>query len=184
MGFGDWLLGSRPDYQLLPGMQDSINSVQGMNFGLGKAGKFAKKNLAALNRGDDVSNIGAFSPLRQAQAADIADIDMDYMSGANALIGAQGGDQANQLNRMRDLATERRREQGGRDMVNAMSDLRSQETNTLQNAQAMRQQGRMWQQGLLGQLRGNVYDNKRTGGALNSLIQGAGSAIGGYLSRP
>lgn len=134
MGLSDILFGSKPQYTLLPGVQDSINQVQGMDFGLGLAGKQAKKTLKQLDAGEDVSNIGSFSPIRQEEAADLSDIDMDYMSGANALEGAAGGDQLNQINRMRDLAKENRRAQTGRQMVTALGDLRQSATNTFTNA--------------------------------------------------
>lgn len=176
IGFKDVMLGSRPDMVLLPGMQQSISDVGGMNF---RMPKYIKQLNKGLTRGEDISNMGAFAPLRQAEAADLADIDESYMFGANALAGAQGGEQLNQLNAMRDRAKMQRRGQTGNQYVNALSGVRDEIGRAYQNREA----GRMWQQEMLGKLRGNVYDRSRQGGGLlGSLVQGAAGVASAYAT--
>jgi hypothetical protein len=188
MGLTDLFLGARPSYQLLPGMDKSIADISSLSFnGLGAAGKSSKKLLKSLDAGEDVSNIGAFAPIRQEEAADLSDIEFDASMGANALRVA-GGEQPDLINRMVALNKERRREQTGRQMVGAMADLRRSATDTLTHARDMRDENRLRQQQLLLQARGNVYNNQRSGGILPGLIQGAaqlGSAaiLGCWVAR-
>lgn len=166
-------------------MQDSINSINNLSFGdLGAAGKSAKRTIKDLDAGRDVSDMGAFAPLRQEEAADLSDIDFDYMTGANVLSSNAGGADLTQLNRLRDVAKERRREQTGRQMVTAMGDLRRGAVDTLSNARAQRAANQLAQQQLLLQARGSQFDNRRQGGILNSLIQGAAGVGAAYLGRP
>lgn len=183
MGLKDFFLGSKPSYTLLPGMQDSIDAISGMDYNRPSyLHKLAKGQLKRLDRGDDVSDIGEFASLRQNQAADLSDIDLDYSTGANVLNAAGGGEQANQINAMRDRAKERRREDTGRQYVNALSDLRRSATGTLQQENAMRDENLWRQQQMLLQARGNVYNNQRSGGILPGLIQGAAGVGLGLLT--
>src|SRR4026207_1559635 len=110
MGFKDVMLGGRMDPTLLPGMQDSIDAVGGMKFRMPKFLKQAKK---ALNTGSDVNNLGVLAPFRQAEAADLSDIESEAGYGANALYGAAGGDQAIAMRAMTDRAKENRRADTG-----------------------------------------------------------------------
>jgi len=181
MGWGDIFLGARPNYQLLPGMDKSIGAIEGLDFGgLGYAGKSAKKTLKALDRGDDVSGMGQFAEIGQNEAKDLDEVRMNYMTGANALEGAAGGDQLNQINRMRDLAEERVREQGGRNRVAALGDLRRSATDAFTHARDTWNENELRRQQLLLQARGNVYNNQRSGGILNSLIQGGASVAAAF----
>jgi len=153
-----------------------------MNFDLGLAGREAKHTLKSLDSGEDVSNMGTFAPIRQEEAADLSDIDMNYMSGANALEGAAGGDQLNQINRMRDEAVSNRRAQTGRQMVTGLNDLRNWATNTFSAARSERMANERWQQEELARLKGMVYNNQRSGGILPALIQGAASVGGAAIT--
>lgn len=185
MGFLDFLTGSRPDYRLLPGVSDSISGLNNLSFGLGKAGKSAKKLLGQLDAGEDVSNIGSFSPIRQEEASDLSDIDMDYSTGANVLNAAGGGEQANQINAMRDRAKENRRAQTGRQMVGALSSLRQGASDELERATGRKNAEELQRQQLLLGARGMQYNNnQRTGGILGSLISGAAQVGGAYLGNP
>jgi hypothetical protein len=183
MSFLDGLLG-RPNYKLLPGVQDSINSLSDMSFGLGAAGKSSKHLLKQLDRGDDVSNIGTFSPIRQEEAADLSDIDMDYSTGANVLNAAGGGEQANQINAMRDRAKEHRRETTGRQMVSAIAGMRGQAMDELERANQRRDGMELQKQGLLLDARRSQYNATATGGYLSSIIGGAAQAGGAFLGKP
>ena len=131
--------------------------------GLGLAGRQAKGTLKALDRGDDVSSMGAFAEIGQNEAKNLSEIDQNYSEGANALEANQGGDNLNQINRMKDLAQERTREDSGRQRVTALSDLRNSATNTFQQARQQRMAQEDWQQQALMQARSNVFDNRRTG---------------------
>lgn len=185
MGFADIFLGAKPSYNLLPGVSDSINSINNLSFGgLGAAGKSAKKTIKQLDSGEDVSNIGSFSPIRQEEAADLSDIDFSYMTGANALTSQNGSADMNQLNRSHDEAVQNRRDQTGRQMVSALSDLRNSSTNTLMQARAQRNQNLLQQQQMLLQARGMQFNNQRSGGVLNSLIQGAAGVGAAFLGKP
>lgn len=181
MGFLDALIG-RPQMKLLPGISDSINSINGLDFGgLGLVGKQAKHTLKDLDAGRDVSDIGAFSPIRQEEAADLSDIDMDYSTGANVLNAAGGGEQANQINAMRDRAKENRRAQTGRQMVGALGDLRRDATNTFTHARDQWNENELRRQQLLLQARGSQYNATPSGGFLGQMISGASQAAGAYL---
>lgn len=178
MGFKDVMLGARPDLALLPGTEESIADVGAMKFRLPK---FLKQAKNALNKGTDVSNLGVFAPYKQAEAADISDIDAEAGYGANALYGAAGGDQAIAMRALTDRAKERRREETGRQYVTAMSDLQDKVTNALQQKNA----NQMWQQDTLARLRSNVYDrSRRGGGLLGSLVQGAAGVGAAFAGRP
>lgn len=181
MGFLDALIG-RPQMKLLPGMNDSINSINNLDFGgLGFAGKQAKGTLKDLDAGRDVSDMGAFAPLRQEEAADLSDIDMDYSTGANVLNAAGGGEQANQINAMRDRSKERRREMTGRQMVGALGDLRRSATDTFTHARDAWNENELRRQQLLLQARGSQYNATPTGGFLGGIIQGGAQAASAYL---
>jgi hypothetical protein len=174
MSLKDILMGSKPSYELLPGMQDSINGIQGLDFNTpGFLHRNAKSQLKRLNRGDDVSDMGEFAALRQQEATDLAGIDEDFSVGANVLNASGGGDQASQLAALQQRFKERRREGTGRQYVQALGDLRNSATNTLSSENARRDDNLLRQQQLLMQARSNVGRNERTGGILPGLIQGA-----------
>lgn len=186
--FGDLFLGSRPDYTYLPGVSDLMGDVRGWRPSLGKHVKSSKKLLRSLDAGEDVSNIGAFAPLQQDEAADLNSIDMDYMVGANALIGGAGGDQANLMNRMRDLAKERRRQDTGRQMVAMIPALRGQAMDTIERGMSRRQGMELDKYGLLSRLNSMQYDRRRQGGILDDIIKGAVGGLStwgmGFLPKP
>lgn len=184
MGFLDALIG-RPQMKLLPGIQNSISSINGLDFSdLGYGGRQAKHILKDLNAGKDTSNLGYYAPLRQEEAADLATIDEDYSTGANVLNAAGGGEQANQINAMRDRAKENRRAQTGRQIVGAMGDLRRSATDTFTHAHDMRDENLLRQQQLLLQARGNQYNATPSGGFLGSLISGGAQVGGAFLGKP
>jgi len=183
MGFMDAFLG-RPQMRMLPGVSDSINALNNMSFGLGAAGKSAKHLLKQLDSGQDVSDIGTFSPIRQEEASDLSDIDMDYSTGANVLNAAGGGEQANQINAMRDRAKERRREMTGRQMVSAIAGMRGQAMDELERANQRRDSMDLQRQALILQGRGMQYNATPTGGFLGSLISGGAQVGGAFLGRP
>lgn len=182
MGFMDFLMGSRPDLRFTPGAEQTIQSLQGMQLGLSGPARQAKSLFKQLNLGKDVSSMGQFAPIAQNEAKNLADVDFDYMTGANALVGAQGGGadaDVNQLNRMRDIAKGRVREQAGRERVQALSDLRNQAWQMWQRGSENWDQQEMQRQQLLAQARSpqNMYDARRSGGILPGLIQ-AGAQLG------
>jgi len=186
MGFMDFLFGSRPDLRFTPGAEQTIQSLQGMQLGLSGPARQAKSLFKQLNMGKDVSSMGQFAPIAQNEAKNLSDVDFDYMTGANALIGSEGGADVNQLNRMRDIAKERVREQAGRERVQALSDLRNQAWNMWQRGSENWDQQEMMRQQLLAQARSpqNMYDARRQGGILPGLIQmgaqlGLGALTGG-----
>jgi hypothetical protein len=178
---GDTFLGKRPDYALLPGVSDSINELQGMNFGLGKEGKVAKHFLRDWEAGSDTSNLGYYEPIRQQLQSNLSDVDMDYSSGANVLNATGGGEQANQINAMRDRQKERLREAAGRQTSEAMGNLAGWASNTLGQANARRDADELRKQQLILQGRGMVYNRNRQGGILPGLIMGGVQAATGFL---
>jgi hypothetical protein len=185
VGFKDIMLGGRADYTYLPGVSERSAAVSGMNWNAGKPAKSAKRLLGALDSGADVSDIGAFSPFMQEQAADLQGIDFDYDTGGNALLAQGGGEQANQLNRMRDLAKQRRMEMTGRQMSAAIPEFRRQASETLERRNSEKDFFRRWQQEQLNQLNSQVFDRRRQGGGLlGQIVQGAAGAAGSFLGRP
>lgn len=177
MGFKDVMLGSRPDMTLLPGVQTSIDDILGMQFRLPK---FIKQMKKGLEKGTDVSNMGVFAPLRQAEAADLSDIEAEAGYGANALYGAAGGDQAIQMRAMTDRAKERRRESTGRQYVDAMAGMRDEVSRAYQNRQAANQ----WRQDTVGRLRTAQYDRSRRGGGLLGDIVRGGASVASSAAMP
>lgn len=182
---GDLFMGRKSSPTLLPGVQDSINALNGLNFGLGKQGKIAKHFLADWSAGRDTSDSGFYAPLRQQEMADLSDIDMDFMSGASGLVGAQGGDDAVRLAALKERAKEQRREQTGKQTVDAMTGLAGWASDTLERANARRDANELAKQQMILGARGMTYDaNARTGGLLPSLIQGAAQLGSAYLGGP
>jgi len=182
MGFMDAFLG-RPQMRLLPGISDSISGLNSINFGLGKAGKTAKHFLRDWSSGADTSDSGFYQPLRQQEAADLSDIDMDYATGANVLNATGSGEQANQINAMRDRAKENRREQTGRQTVDAMTGLAGWASDTLERATARRDSDELARQGLLLDARRSQYNATPTGGFLGQMLSGASQAGSAYLGK-
>ena len=179
MGLKDFFLGSRPDYGQLPGYGDLIGEIKGYNPTMGFAGKQAKKSLKRLYSGDDISSMGEFNSLRQKEAADLAGVDMDYATGANALIANSGaGDQPMLLNRSMQGAKERVRQNAGMQAVDALSNFQRNATDTYQNAFQNREANRMNRFGALGNaLKDSLYDRSRKGGflaAIPGMLQSAG----------
>jgi len=177
MGFLDVMLGNRPDMQLLPGTQTSIDETNAYKPRMSKPMKQLRN---ALVRGDDVSNMGLFSSLRQNEAADLSDIDSEAGYGASALYGAASGDNALQMRAMTDRAKENRRAQTGGQYVNALQGALGMTEQAYQNKQAAEQ----WKQNTLNGLRGQVYDRSRQGGGLlGSLVSGAAQVGAGFATK-
>jgi hypothetical protein len=83
---------------------------------------------------------------------------------------------------MRDIAKERRREQAGRDYVDATQQFQQFAIPTVMDAVNQKRSAEMWRQELLGRLRGNVYDDRRQGGILPGLIGAGASLLASRLS--
>ncbi len=182
---GDLFHGSRPDYRYLPGVEGSINDIEGMKFGIGRPARQARKLGRRLDAGEDVSGIGTFAPIRQEEAADLSDIEMEGGYGANALHTAAGGDQAIAVRAMTDRAKENRRAQTGRQMVDAVTSLRRDLTDTEQRGIENKQAQRMWRTNLATNLRTNPtfkFDARRQGGILPGIVRGGVNALLGMAT--
>jgi hypothetical protein len=183
-GIGDFFLGSRPQYGTLPGYDKLLEGIQGYDPKIGFAGKMAKKQLKALYSGDDISDLGQFNSIRQKEAADLAGTDMDYATGANALIANSGaGDQPGLLNRSLQSAKERVRQNAGMQSVDALNNFQTQANQTYGNAYQNQQGNQQAKFGMWGNaLQNSLYDKSRKGGFLSQLpgmLAGAGSMMTG-----
>jgi hypothetical protein len=121
-------------YYEVPGVDDYLSPLRNFRPNLGPQGKADKKFLKNWRAGNDISSYGQFNTIRQQGAAQRAGIDMDYMTGANALISGAGGEQSNLINRMRELATEKQRQQEGMLLTGALADETGAASNRLQSA--------------------------------------------------
>src|SRR5262245_43849694 len=67
MGFlQDWFLGSRPDYRMMPGMDQYVHGVQDAGtFGKPLSVKYAKQDLQAAGRGE-IENMRSLQPVLAA----------------------------------------------------------------------------------------------------------------------
>lgn len=85
---------------------------------------WGRRTMRAIDRGDDVSSMGDLADIRQLGATQGAGVDMNYMTGANALL-AQNGDaeDISQMNRQRDLAHQRVNEATGKNEVAGLANL-------------------------------------------------------------
>lgn len=88
------------------------------------AERWGRKTLAKLKEGADVSDYGELADVRQLGATQGAGVDMNYMTGTNALLANNGSSEdVSQMNRQRDLAHQRVNEQTGRNEVSALGNL-------------------------------------------------------------
>jgi len=167
------------------------NTVFGSQATKSKAGKWSKKLLSKLGEGADVSDYGELATVRSNQANQNAGVNMDYMTGANALLANSGSaDDVGQMNRQRDLAHERINDQAGRESISALSGL----TGTAASINAGENQFRnqFAQQGQIAAMGNRLSDvQSRTRyktpfwqSALLAGIGGASSAASAFAGRP
>lgn len=110
-----------PEDKTLSGWQ---NDLYGSTATKSKAGKWSKKFLTKLGEGEDVSDYGELAGVRSREANAQANVGMDYMSGANALLANSGNaDDVGQMNRQRDLQREKIHDQAGREEIDALGNL-------------------------------------------------------------
>lgn len=169
----------------MPGIDQYLDPISSFRPGLGPQGKADKKFMRNVRSGADISSYGQFNTIRQQGAAQRAGIDMDYMTGANALIAGAGGEQANLANRMRELAMEKQRQQEGMLLTGALADETGAAAGRLQNAYQFKSGLDLdaRRAALQGKLGGGTWE--QTGGwgsqLLNSAVSGAAGALTGGL---
>ena len=161
-------------------LEDFTTDAAGDDPGLGYWGKYNKKLLKRMEGGEDVSGYGEFNVLRQNQAADEQGIKEDYMTGANALISQAGGEQSNLLQRAKDIALEKSRQQHGMNMVSALTNLREGAGSAFEGARQFRVNSeRAREQARIGTrlgYYGQRYKLVQDPGLMNTISQGAGTA--------
>ena len=149
------------------------------------ASKMSKQFLRRMNAGGDISSEPMFNTLAQGHAVNDRAIDMDYMTGANALISSVPGEQANLANRMRELAKEKERERYGMSLVGALGDARGQASDTLQRGFQFRQGTRFNAASEAARLQQGAGQWQTSGGwgqnLVGSAISGAAGALTGGL---
>ena len=161
-------------------LEGQISDLANYDPGLGFYGKWAKSTLKRIGRGDDVSSYGDFNVLRQNQAAEERSIGEDYMKGQNALISQAGGEQANLLQRAKEIALEKARERHGMQMVGALTNLQQTAGGAYEGARGQRINAELGakQSALSGRLGyyGQRYRLVQDPGMLNTLANVAGGA--------
>ena len=118
-----------------PTLENWQGQVFNTSYGIGRAGKWGKKFINRFEGGQDVSDMGELADIRSRESAAQGDLNLDYMTGVNALVG-QGSDTSDvsQLNRQRDLARERIHQGAGRESIAARGQLFGQALETYQDA--------------------------------------------------
>jgi len=117
--------GSSPTPYKLPGdptLEGEQNELWNYDPGLSPFGRQIKQ---WGKTGADVSSLGYFNPLRQKEASDLAQNELQFKSGDNAMISGTGGEQANLVNASLQRGAEQIRRNTGMGIVSAMSDLMS-----------------------------------------------------------
>jgi hypothetical protein len=189
MGVGDflkdWVLGKRPDMQLPPGLQPFVDFFQNnADPGLGKVGKWARQDIKAMRRGDDMTQIGGLRPianmLQTRHASRLRGQDRQIRSSLAfenqpALEAAMLAESTG--NADHDLASE---------FADASSDYYNDANDRLESARRFRVQteGDRMRTGA-GIYQGGLRDMNRTGGLLSPevLAQLAGAGAAAYAGR-
>jgi hypothetical protein len=143
-----------------PTMEGWQNQLFNYNPGKGYLGREAKGLLSRLSSGEDVSSEGALSSIAQQHAANRRDISDNASYGANALIAQSGGENANILNRQKEMSLDRDYERQGQEYTQGILGLRDQAASQLEHARDTGIQARLSaMQGALGS-RGNYYNSR------------------------
>lgn len=182
---GDAVLGSRPDFRMLPGLENVIKNINGMSFGIGGPARQAKRLYKRFQRGDDVSNMAEFAPVFMNEAKDLSDIEFDAHTGAAQLAAQFGGsEQTNLQNRLIENDKARRRESTGRQIASMIPQMQRDALDVWQQGVGRRDQMNAWKQGALTDVYSRQYDARRQGGILPDLLKGAISGgmklLGGF----
>ena len=98
-----------------------------------------KKFLKRMEAGGDVSSEGWLNSIRQVAAAQRRDIGDRFMYGQNALLESTGGEQANLVNRARELAMTENQEQEGENITNAMTARAEEARGAVRQGKQLRQ---------------------------------------------
>lgn len=179
MGFlSDFFLGSRPDMRLPGYLEGLIGQIGGLNVGgIGYSGHEYKRMAKQYNR--DPASLAGVS--KQQGAVERRQIGEDYMTGANAMIGAAGGEQANLLQHMKQNALDKSDERTGMNSYNEANQKYFGALSGFNQAYEAANQRELAKYGLMGQLMvGGGYDATRKGGLFNpQTIAGAVQAFAG-----
>lgn len=158
MGFFSGI--ERKDMGANPALEALIGRLGNFSPGGGMGARLDKRLLNSISSGQDVSSIGNFNPIRQLHAAQAQSIGDEYTSGDNALIASTGGEQANLLQRQKEIALERNRQSEGMETAQASSDLYNSTNDRFQSNRLARKGMQLnAMQGATG-AQGNYYANR------------------------
>lgn len=156
-----------------------------------KAGKWSKRFLNKFDAGEDVSGYGELADVRSRAANAQGTLNMDYMTGASALLANSGNaDDIGQMNRQRDLGRERINDAAGRESIAALGDLAGTAVATNQNENQFRDQfSQHGQIAAMGNRLSDVqsrtrYEEPFWKKALLAGIGGASQVAGAFAGRP
>lgn len=182
MGLWDRFFGGSEQRQT-PGVTPFIDAIRnwtsGISTGIGKAGKGAKRGLAALEEGNydsDPTLSGYFAPVRDAYATSVREGERSGAMGVGAKFGSDNPVLAQRIN---SLNESRSAEFEGRTLAGMVPALHQSFSNTLENARAGRRQSQGLQlSGLQSALQGwlSSFYQKQIGGLIPALSQAAGAA--------
>lgn len=169
-----------------PWLEQRQTDLYNYDPGLGFYGRRGKQIGKALARGDDVSDLGELTSIGQMYAAEQRDIGDNFGYGANALIAASGGPQANILERQKQIALDRSNERKGMAYTQGVLRLREQAASDFANARqsrisaelAAKQAAMNNRLGYYGH-RYNIVQNKGLFPTLAGMAADAGQAYGG-----
>lgn len=116
-----------------PYLQQLIGNLANFSPGGGLGRKLDRQFLRRFSSGGDVSGYGQLAPIRQLHAGQARAINDEYTSGANQLVANAGGEQANLLQRQKEIALEHNRESEGMESQQALTSLYDSANQRLQS---------------------------------------------------
>lgn len=178
-----------------PYLEQLIGNLANFSPGGGMGRKLDRQFLRKFSAGGDVSDYGQLASVRQLHAGQARSIADEYTSGANQLVANAGGEQANLLQRQKEIALEHNRESEGMESQQALTSLYDSANERLQRyrqgdkqMQLGAMQGAANAQGDYYNSRYNLVQNQGWGnqlaGIIGSVTGGAGALLGGLGKRP
>lgn len=166
-----------------PYLEQLIGNLANFSPGGGMGRKLDRQFLRKFSAGGDVSDYGQLASLRQMHAGQARSINDEYTSGANQLVANAGGEQANLLQRQKEIALEHNRESEGMETGQALTSLYDSANERLQRyRQGDKQMQLSAMQGAAGNQLGyynSRYNLVKNNGWFNQLAQGIGNLAQG-----
>lgn len=169
-------------WKLNPYIGPQISQLQGMQFGLGFAGKEARKFLKSFRSG----NFDQFlAPEIAAGAKRKQEIEHGYGMGSAALASAAGGHEASQFQALKDRAIAESEQQTGMDSINKMDMLYGRALGAYQNAYDSRRGAQMQRHAMIlnALTQGSHYQQSPLWGLASAALGAAGGMFTGRYGR-